>query len=354
MRKYERLMPHFILLICLFVFGTGTVAAQKECRPTGANTIEFTIKNDLKFDIEVKGVNVDCSEGVGYTVGANREIKVASFGGQIYRVYENWTDRMLAEITLNETQLIYPITGFEPSDADPSKKLCSRVGEQRPMSVRNATGKPIVIKFVANDCAENSGPTINPGKQVSANTFVNNVFRAYKSDTGTFLSQFVIRPSIRNYVIGGEKDPDPAKSFVKTVNLIRSFSSIAPLELNDTLNSTCRWFAEFMSGQDQDHAGHLVTDFTNDKAFKDMNTPTDRLKHFGWKKSDNAETTAVLRTEDPELIGAYFVMEWSSSTTHFMPFYDLYKTKYKNVGFAAVPSKNDPDMYYGCAIFANE
>ncbi len=339
---------------CILFLGILSVSAQKECRATGFNQVEFTIKNELKFDIEIRHLRSDCSENDGLTVGANREIKVSAFGGQSYRIYENWTDRVLTEVKFREDQLIYSVSGFEASQKDPSKKLCSRVGDPRPMSIRNATGKPIVIKYVTKECVEKTGPVINPGKQVGANTFVNNVFRAYDAGTGKFLSQFVIRPTERNYVIGGEKDENPGRSFLKTVNSIRAHSGIPPLQLNETLNTACRWFAEFMSEQDKDRAGHLVTDFTNDPSLRNMNTPAKRLKHFGWKGSDSAETTALVRVEDPELIGAYFVMEWSSSTTHFMPFYDLYKTKFRNVGFAAVPSKRDPDLYYGCAIFGNE
>lgn len=354
MKKLRELLIVSASFACFLIVANGTVVAQKSCRTTSMSKQEYTIKNELKFDIEIKWLRSDCSEDQGLTVGAEREIKVEAFVGHIYRIYENWTERILTEVVFDSGQLVYPISGFEPSEIDPAKKLCSRMGDPRPMSIRNATGKPIVIKYVPTDCVEKTGPVIAPGKQVGANTFVNNVFRAYDQATGRFLSQFLIRPGVRNYVIGGEVDPVPGLSFLKTVNSIRSYTGIPPLELNETLNTTCKWFAEFMADQDKDRAGHLTSDFTNDPAHRSMNTPAKRLKRFGWKGSDSAETTALVRVEDPELIGAYFVMEWSSSTTHFMPFYDLYKTKFKNVGFAAVPSKRDPDLYYGCAIFGNE
>ena len=45
-----------VMLLC----GTG-VDAQKECGATGSTQSEITIKNELKFDIEIRFLKPDCS-----------------------------------------------------------------------------------------------------------------------------------------------------------------------------------------------------------------------------------------------------------------------------------------------------
>jgi uncharacterized protein YkwD len=344
-----------IVFLCCFNYAV-MAQSQEVCSGKAGAKGEFKIVNDLDFDIEVKSVLRDCTERKGLTVGAGRSIEISAYANQVFRVYENFTNRVITNVRFNSAQTDYPISGFQKSATDPGKKLCSREGDPRVFYIRNATGKPINVRFVTPECVEQKGPAIEPGKQIGGRTFINNVFRTYDQKTGTFISQIVIRPGKRNYVIGGERDQISNRSFLKTVNTIRSYSNLAPLELDPKLNATCQWFAEFMAKEDKRHAGHLVTDFTKKKAFKKMNKPTQRLRHFGWnrrKASNNVETTAMVRVEDPELTGAYFAMEWTASTTHFKPFYDLYRTKFQKVGFAAVASPSDPKLFYGCAIFAN-
>jgi hypothetical protein len=108
-----------------------------------------------------------------------------------------------------------------------------------------------------------------------------------------------------------------------------------------------------MASHDERKAGNLVSDFTDDKKFKDYETPLKRLRKAGFKKGriEFVEATAIQVVSDRNLVGSHFALEFTSSSEHQELFFGKDREEYDRAGFAVAKSAKYPNTYYGCAVF---
>ena len=344
-----------ILILCAMVIVSSLVAhGQQKCSGTDGERREFKIENRLSFAVDVREVRRDCSEMQGVTVGAGRAMSITTYANRVYRVYENFTDRLLAEIELVPEKAVYTVSGFEPT-LDPKKKLCSRKGFPKKIWMVNATGADVSVRFVTERCREMRSKILPAGRKVFASTFVNNVFRAYDTESNAYVGQVVVVPNEREYVVGGVRHPKPVSGFAATINQIRKAWEWKEVVADTKLNKACQWFSDFMAREDKKKAGNLVSDLRDDKPYPKMETPEQRMREFGVKKKHvgkHIQVTSVMKILDPEDIGLRFAVSWTANAAAIAPKYSGRQERFRRVGFGVTPSPSDPTLYYGCTIFA--
>jgi hypothetical protein len=87
--------------------------------------------------------------------------------------------------------------------------------------------------------------------------------------------------------------------------------------------------------------------------YADMKDIGDRLKKFFWKGGGAAEALSGGSFTDLSQAGSTWVLDWSSSDTHYRPFLSLDNQVFTHVGFGYASSAKKPNEYYACAIFGN-
>ncbi|NJK28201.1 MAG: CAP domain-containing protein [Coleofasciculaceae cyanobacterium SM2_3_26] len=151
-------------------------------------------------------------------------------------------------------------------------------------------------------------------------------------------------------MVGMIEDADPGAAFLATLNQVREGRNLPPLEYDHVLNQACQWHAALMGQYDVlDHDAVVV----GGNSYQNMRDPGDRLMHFGWQGGGSAEALAGGYFSQIETAGSTWVLNWSSSNTHYRPFLSLDNQVFSHVGFGYAPSATKPNEYYACAIFGN-
>ena len=133
------------------------------------------------------------------------------------------------------------------------------------------------------------------------------------------------------------------------------------LKFNEILNKAAQYHADRMAIHENEtgveSSSHSGDDLDSPPH---MNTPSQRMRHFGWPKDDmnyppsGAEANAGPAKGADKITGALFAKGWMDSSTHYRPFF-CYKDKklgdhdFNIVGFGI--SKTKTGGYYACAIF---
>lgn len=239
-----------------------------------------------------------------------------------------------------------------------AQKKCKNTGEIQKFTFQNATGKPVEIKALDDDCQEGQGKVLNAGDQAGGNAYTGVVFRVYDFATGKLISEITLEKSKTIYkieIIKKEVSPEnrvsPTEGFLKATNEIRTKRNLLPMELDNRLTNACQFFAELMAQADKGPA-HKASEIGL-KSYKDRNTSSQRLIYYGWDKNNNLfyEVTALESVEDYNLLGKHFAELWAFSKTHYKPFLDKDSVKYNRVGFGVAKAKRGDDRYYACAVF---
>lgn len=340
-RVYEKGTNRFISEVTLVA--SKTIYMVRNCGVGGGAAAAITIENTTYKDVEIRKVRPDCREEAGKSLSHGEDLKLSSKVDDVYRVYEKDTNKLLKEIIIGKSKTYYKLEN------------CSTNGRSRLMYIRNATADDIEVRRIDENCKEHSAATVAPGKQFESNTFANNVYRVYENGTKKFLDEFVIRPFVSTYIVNGVRHEVAAKGFLETVNNFRRANNLRLLVLDERLTDSCQWFAEFIAGEDQNRLGHSIREYRKDKPFPKRNSSKQRLVYFGWnkKKTTHFEVTAMDTIPDVNYLGSHFALLWSSGTSHYKPFFDKHRPKFRRVGFGYAKAKTGTIKYYACAIFAN-
>lgn len=239
------------------------------------------------------------------------------------------------------------------SEAVSAQKKCGKKEEDEKyeQTFRNATDKTITVKVYDENCEEHS-VVIDSGKSGKYDNvhvgylFVANVNGEEKEFTAAY-SNYII-------TIGVHESGDARESFFETVNQIRRGNNLAPFEVDEKLNQAAQWFAELLAKHEADQAKHDAV-AAGGPQYANMQDVGQRAAHFGWK-GVNGVAEVVAGDSMPNMpgknaVGGYFALAWSSSTTHYAPFFDIGEQKFNRVGFAVVPASRTKDKYYAVAVF---
>ncbi|MBX7171054.1 MAG: CAP domain-containing protein [Pyrinomonadaceae bacterium] len=233
-----------------------------------------------------------------------------------------------------------------------AQKKCGKKedDEKYEQTFRNATDKTITVKVIDENCNEHP-VTIKSGKAGKYESVYSGYL--FVADIGGETKEFTAAYS--NYVItiGAHESDDHRESFLQTVNHIRQGNNLSPMEFDDKLNQAAQWFADLLAKYEADSAGHDAV-AAGGSEYASMQDVGQRATHFGWKeKTGVAEVVAGdnLLNLPKGAIGGGFALGWSSSTTHYAPFFDIGEQKFNRVGFGIAPSKKTKDKYYAVAVF---
>lgn len=217
--------------------------------------------------------------------------------------------------------------------------------------VRNATDKAITVNYVDESCKESaSDDKIEPGRAFIGDTTNGHAFRVREADSNKLLQTVVADPSNTTVTIGVIKNSDPRESFIETLNQVRRGRNLPLIELNDSLNKSCQWFAEHMAKYDK--GGHDAVE-VGGSSYADMQHPSMRSKKMGYIGDGATEATGEGDVADISTLGGDSMIGWSSSNTHFRPFLSQDNQIFKQVGFGYAKSAKKPNYYYTCAVFGN-
>jgi uncharacterized protein YkwD len=219
------------------------------------------------------------------------------------------------------------------------------------LEIRNATATPITVNWVNSECKEspNNNP-IESGRAFKGQTHSGHAFRVRNAKTGGLLKTIVATSDTSTSIVGAIENNNPSIAFLATLNQVRKGRSLPPLKYDDTLNKTCQWQADLMGKYDvMDHDAVIV----GGSGYQDMKDPSDRLKKFGWKGGGDAEALGGGNFPQLAIAGGSWVLDWSSSDTHYRPFLSLDNQVFSHVGFGYARSEKKPNEYYSCAIFGN-
>lgn len=237
--------------------------------------------------------------------------------------------------------------------AVPAQKNCGKKedDEKYEQTFRNASEKPIKVTILDEHCSE-TVLTVPSGKAATHNT----VYSGYKF---LFEDGKSITAAYSNYIItvGVAHSSDARESFIKTTNQIRRGNKLADFSYDDKLNKAAQWFADLLAKFEADSAGHDAV-AAGGEEYKDMQDSGQRAAHFGWKSSNGvAEVVAgdqLMNIGAADTVGGYFALAWSSSTTHYAPFFDIGEQKFNKVGFAVAESTKTKGKFYAVALFGTE
>ena len=339
-RVYEKGTNRLISEVTLEA--SKTVYKVENCSNTSGASTAITIGNSLYRDIEIRKVSSDCKEETGNNISHGADLKLDSKAGDVYRVYKKGTSTLLDEIIVLNSKTSYQL------------KNCSKGGRPRLMYIRNGRAKDIEIRRVDENCKEQKAVMVKSGKQFETNSFANNVYHVYEKGSNKFLDEFVIKPFVSTYIVNAIGNSEAANGFLETTNTIRRGKNLATMELDERLTKACQWFAEIMARGDKGRPGHKVSQFLKGNPYPKRNTRKKRLKYYGWKKRAHFEVTALDTVPDTNYLGSHFALLWSSSTTHYKPFFDKDRAKYNRVGFGFAKAKTGKIKYYACAIFGKQ
>lgn len=219
--------------------------------------------------------------------------------------------------------------------------------EKYEQTFRNGSDHAITVKVIDENCEEHLVKA-EPGKAAKYDS----VYTGYKF----IVEGKEIKANYSNYIItvGAAHSSDARTSFLDTSNQFRRGHKLSEFEYDDKLNQAAQWFADLLAKYEADSAGHDAVAAGGDQ-YKDMQDVSQRVAHFGWKsKNGVAEVVAgdqMLNIGAADVIGGYFALGWSSSTTHYAPFFDIGEQKFNKVGFAVAESKKTKGKYYAVAIF---
>lgn len=233
-----------------------------------------------------------------------------------------------------------------------AQDVCTKqTGESMKIYIRNATDKSITVNYVDANCKESkSDEKIEPGRAFSGDVTGGDAFRVREAGTNNLIQTVVANPSNTSTSIGIFKDSDPRQSFIQTLNQIRRGRNLPEIELDESLNKSCQWFADLMAKYDK--GGHDAVEIGGG-SFTDMQHPWLRSKKMGYIGDGGTEATSSGDWTDLSTLGGERMLGWSSSNTHFRPFLGLEGQMFKHVGFGYAKSAKKPDYYYTCAVFGN-
>ena len=242
---------------------------------------------------------------------------------------------------------------LSPSSAMAETKLCTKQtgSDAIELEVRNATDSPILVNWMSDKCQESSNNSkTEPGRAFKGKVYAGDAFRIRNAKTGALLQEVVVAEDTSTVTVGAIEDDDPGAAFLDTLNQIRKGRNLPPVEYDDSLNKSCQWLADLMGKYDvMDHEAVVV----GGAAYTKMNDLGDRAKHFGWQGGGLAEALSGGFFKNIETAGSTWVMDWSSSDTHYRPFLSLDNQVFSHVGFGYARSAKKPNEYYACAIFGN-
>ncbi len=339
-RVYEKGTNRLISEVTLEA--SKTIYKVENCSKNSGVSTAIAIENFLYRDIEIRKVNSDCKEETGNDISHGTDLKLDSKAGDVYRVYKKGSDKLLDELIILNSKTSYRL------------RNCSKGGRSRLMYIRNGTAKDIEVRRVDENCKEQKAIMVSPGKQFETNSFANNVYHVYEKGTKKFLDEFVIKPFISTYIVNGVSNSEATNSFLESTNILRKGNNLPMVELDERLTKACQWFAEVMAKGDKGRPGHKVSEFLKGKPFPNRSSAKQRLKFYGWNKRAHFEVTALDTIPDTKYLGSHFALLWSSSTTHYKPFFDKDRTKYNRVGFGFAKAKTGTIKYYACAIFGKQ
>ncbi len=235
---------------------------------------------------------------------------------------------------------------------------CKNTGESQKFTFENATGKPVEIKILDDNCNETPGKLLNTGDKIGGTAFTGTMFRVYDIATGKMISEVKLDKSKTLYkieIIKKEIPPEdrinPAIGFLETTNEIRADKNLPAMQPNDILTNACQFFAEQMAQADKGPA-HTLKEIGLQKLYKDRDKTSQRLIYYGWNTSTAYyEVTAIDSVEDYNTLGKHFAELWAFSTTHYKPFYDKDRVTFNQVGFGVAKAEKGNNKYYACAIF---
>lgn len=230
--------------------------------------------------------------------------------------------------------------------------VCSKqTGESMKIHIRNATDKAITVNYVDANCKESSSDEkVEPGRSFTGDVTGGDAFRVRQAGTNNLIQTIVANPSDDTISVGLIKNSDPRQSFIQTLNQIRRGRNLPPIELDESLNKSCQWFADLMAKYDK--GGHDAVEIGGG-SFTDMQHPWLRSKKMGYGGDGGTEATSNGGWTDISTLGAERMLGWSSSDTHFRPFLGLEGQMFKHVGFGYAKSAKKPNEYYTCAVFGN-
>ena len=234
-----------------------------------------------------------------------------------------------------------------------AQNICTKQVDdtQVKLYIRNATEKSITVNYVDESCKESaSDDKIEPGRAFEGDTTNGHAYRVREADSNKLLQTVVADPSNTTVTIGIIKNSDPRQSFIETLNQVRRGRNLPPIELNDSLNKSCQWFAEHMAKYDK--GGHDAVE-VGGSSYADMQHPGMRSKKMGYIGDGGTEATGQGDVTNITSLGGDSMMGWSSSNTHFRPFLSQDNQIFKQVGFGYAKSAKKPNYYYTCAVFGN-
>ena len=135
-----------------------------------------------------------------------------------------------------------------------AQNICTKQVDdtQVKLYIRNATEKSFTVHYVDENCKESaSDDKIEPGRAFEGDTTNGHAYRVREADSNKLLQTVVADPSNTTVTIGVIKNSDPRQSFIETLNQVRRGRNLPPIELNDSLNKSCQWFAEHMAKFDK-------------------------------------------------------------------------------------------------------
>ena len=239
------------------------------------------------------------------------------------------------------------------SSAAMAQNVCTKTIDDTAVKlyIRNATEKSISVNYIDENCKESaSDDKIEPGRAFEGDTTNGHAYRVREADSNKLLQTVVADPSNTTVTIGVIKNSDPRQSFIQTLNQIRRGRNLPPIELNDSLNKSCQWFAEHMAKFDK--GGHDAV-LVGGSSYANMQHPGMRSKKMGYIGDGATEATGEGDVTDITSLGGDSMMGWSSSNTHFRPFLSQDNQIFKHIGFGFAKSAKKPNYYYTCAVFGN-
>jgi uncharacterized protein YkwD len=241
---------------------------------------------------------------------------------------------------------------FASVGATMGQDVCTKqTGESMKIHVRNGSDKAITVNYVDENCKESkSDERIEPGRAFSGDVTSGDAFRVREADSNNLIQTVVANPSKTSTSIGIVKNSDPRQSFIQTLNQIRRGRGLPSIELDESLNKSCQWFADLMAKHDK--GGHDAVEIGG-SSFTDMQHPWLRSTKMGYAGDGGTEATSNGGWADISTLGAERMLGWSSSDTHFRPFLGLEGQMFKHVGFGYAKSGKKPNEYYTCAVFGN-
>lgn len=230
--------------------------------------------------------------------------------------------------------------------------VCTKqTGESMKIHVRNGSDKAITVNYVDENCKESkSDERIEPGRAFSGDVTSGDAFRVREADSNNLIQTVVANPAKTSTSIGIVKNSDPRQSFIQTLNQIRRGRGLPSIELDESLNKSCQWFADLMAKFDK--GGHDAV-LIGGNSYAEMQHPWLRSKKMGYKGDGGTEATGEGDVSDLMTLGGDAMIGWSSSNTHFRPFLSQDNQIFKHVGFGYAKSAKKPNYYYTCAVFGN-